>query len=204
MTVQHKDIPNDGLHEPKGVSTASSGQVYLANGAGSGTWANSPTTGTLIGILDYNDLATATTPIVVTGGAGYVDLPNDGLGAFTNKLYPPAGVTDVWTAGTGLFDWSQLVLGDMVDIRLDVEVTTSGANQDFDIELELGTGGFAYSIPFERQLVKSAGAVPVNVYNGIYLGDSNTLDNGAKFKIKSDGNATVIVRGWYCKVLINR
>lgn len=36
--MQHKDIPDGERHEPKGVSTALSGAVYVANGAGSGTW----------------------------------------------------------------------------------------------------------------------------------------------------------------------
>ncbi len=34
----HKDLSEANLHEPKLVSTATAGQVYLANGAGSGTW----------------------------------------------------------------------------------------------------------------------------------------------------------------------
>ena len=51
-----------------------------------------------VGILDYNDVATQTTPIEVTGGAGFVDLTNDEQGSSTNKLYPPLGVTDVWDA----------------------------------------------------------------------------------------------------------
>ena len=38
------------------------------------------------GFFDYNDLATATTPISVTGGAGFTYLTNDALGTFTNKL----------------------------------------------------------------------------------------------------------------------
>lgn len=38
MTVQHKDLTGADLHEPKGVSGASSGTVYTANGAGSGSW----------------------------------------------------------------------------------------------------------------------------------------------------------------------
>ena len=38
MAVQHKDIPEDELHEPKGVSTAANGTVYTANGVGSGSW----------------------------------------------------------------------------------------------------------------------------------------------------------------------
>ena len=37
-TVQHSALTDPNLHEPKGVSTAASGKVYQANGAGSGTW----------------------------------------------------------------------------------------------------------------------------------------------------------------------
>jgi hypothetical protein len=36
--VLHKDLTGADLHEPKGVSTASTGQVYIADGAGSGDW----------------------------------------------------------------------------------------------------------------------------------------------------------------------
>lgn len=38
MTIQHSAIPDAQLHEPKGVATAASGKVYVANGAGSGSW----------------------------------------------------------------------------------------------------------------------------------------------------------------------
>jgi hypothetical protein len=37
-TINHKDIPDGERHEPKGVSTATAGQVYVASGSGSGTW----------------------------------------------------------------------------------------------------------------------------------------------------------------------
>ncbi|MGW8178601.1 MAG: hypothetical protein ACWGQW_07535 [bacterium] len=36
---QHKDIPNAYLHEPKGIAKADSGDVYIADGGGSGDWA---------------------------------------------------------------------------------------------------------------------------------------------------------------------
>lgn len=39
MTQEHKDITDPHIHEPKGASTATAGQVYIADGAGSGTWA---------------------------------------------------------------------------------------------------------------------------------------------------------------------
>lgn len=38
MATEHVDITDPELHEPKGASTASVGMVYVANGAGSGTW----------------------------------------------------------------------------------------------------------------------------------------------------------------------
>ena len=36
--VNHNTLTDPYLHEPKGVSTALAGQIYVANGAGSGTW----------------------------------------------------------------------------------------------------------------------------------------------------------------------
>ena len=38
-TIQHSSLTDsDGLHEPKGVASATSGDVYVADGAGSGSW----------------------------------------------------------------------------------------------------------------------------------------------------------------------
>lgn len=36
--VNHSTLTDPYLHEPKGVAAASSGDVYVANGAGSGVW----------------------------------------------------------------------------------------------------------------------------------------------------------------------
>lgn len=36
----HKDLTGAELHEPKGADSASDGDVYVADGAGSGTWVN--------------------------------------------------------------------------------------------------------------------------------------------------------------------
>lgn len=154
------------------------------------------------GIFDYNDLGTTGTPIAVTGGGGLSDLTNDGAGAFTNKIYAPIGITDVWNSSTNLFDWSELKLGDMLDIRLDVDVITTSVNTEFVIALQLGVGGSPYTINwFNLANFKNAGTNKIVTFNGIYLGDTNTLDNSAKFVIAADKNCTVVVNGWYCKVI---
>lgn len=36
--VEHNEIQDPEIHEPKGVSSASSGEVYVADGLGSGDW----------------------------------------------------------------------------------------------------------------------------------------------------------------------
>lgn len=159
---------------------------------------------TEVGFADYNDATTATTPISVTGGAGYVDLTNDGLGAFTNTAYLPSGVTKVWDSSTNKFDFSELSPGDMVDIRLDLTVTTTSPSQEVIVMLEMETDGSSpYDIPFVVSTYKSAGAQRLNRYNGVYMGATATTTDGAKFKISSDGNCTVVVNGWYCKILKN-
>ena len=36
--VQHNALTDPNIHEPKGITSAVNGEVYMANGSGSGTW----------------------------------------------------------------------------------------------------------------------------------------------------------------------
>jgi len=38
MPINHNSLTDPELHEPKGISTALAGQIYVANGSGSGVW----------------------------------------------------------------------------------------------------------------------------------------------------------------------
>jgi hypothetical protein len=38
VSVQHSAITDPNIHEPKGVASAASGAIYVADGAGSGAW----------------------------------------------------------------------------------------------------------------------------------------------------------------------
>lgn len=38
MSISHASLSGASLHEPKGIETASAGQVYVANGSNSGAW----------------------------------------------------------------------------------------------------------------------------------------------------------------------
>lgn len=154
-----------------------------------------------IGFFDYNDLATATTPISVTGGGGYVDLTNDGNGPFTNDTYKPTTMTTIYDTTLDTFDFSELSLGDEVTIRLDINVTTLSVNTEFDVRLLLADGGSSYGIQWINFTnLKSTGTYKFVELNKIYMGDANTLDNGAKFQIQSDNTCEVEVLGWFVSV----
>jgi hypothetical protein len=150
------------------------------------------------GIFDYrNTLA----PQSLTGGNTIV-LNNNGGGVNTYKKLPDTNVTDLWLTSTNKFDFSDLNIGDMIDIRLDLEVTTTAVNQTFSIDLEMGQGGTIETVPFViNQEHKAAGAVAVNRYNGIYMRNANSIVRSAQFKITSADDLTVDVHGWYCKLI---
>lgn len=73
--IEHKDISDPEIHEPKGVSTASQHAVYVATGLGTGIWqvASTTTRGVVALIAPVDDIADS------TGGTAA-----NGLTAMTN------------------------------------------------------------------------------------------------------------------------
>ena len=204
MTIEHKNIDDANLHEPKGVAGASSDQVYVADGLGSGTW-KSPKQIIQQAIYDYNDLATATTPINLALANTQYELTNDGLGPDTNLTFKYTDIANLWNTTTNRFDFSNLSLGDTVDIRFDVEYTTPGANNAVLLDIELGVGGTPYQLPIITFTnFKAAGAYQQVVWYSIYMGDTNTLNNPARLLASSDtAGVDVKVNGWYIRPMRN-
>lgn len=66
--VNHSSLTDPYLHEPKGASTATAGQIYVADGAGSGTWKKR----TEIISTFISDVSTADTVYVPVSFAGTV------------------------------------------------------------------------------------------------------------------------------------
>jgi hypothetical protein len=63
MTTQHSSITDPNIHEPKGVSTASLGTVYTADGVGSGTWTSSGSDKEVL-IQSLSDLPTPSSGVI--------------------------------------------------------------------------------------------------------------------------------------------
>ena len=105
----------------------------------------------IIGWADFNDLTTASAPIELTVADDWYQLTNDGAGDFTNTAYKVDGHKDIWDVDNQQFDFSDLRLGDTVDIRLDVEFDLNASNTDIGLRLsmvlsESTTGILIYSV----------------------------------------------------------
>ncbi len=193
MAIEHSTLSTGDLHEPKGIASATSNQVYVANGSGSGAWSVPYITG----IEDYNDLSSP----AITPSAGVAEkVLNDGNGPFTNKTYKIPTYPDIWDTSTNQFNFSHLDLGDSVDIRFDFDVTISSANDDVGIVFKAGVGGSPYDLLVERREWRYAGTFQFTAWYSVYMGDTNTLNNPAEVWILCDTDMdSVSLNGWYVR-----
>ena len=153
-----------------------------------------------VGFVDYNDAATAITPISVSP-ATWTKLTNDKLGPFTKTDALPTGVTSLWNSTTNQIILTELPLKSMVNARYDVTVTTTAANQVVNLSVFLGVGSPSeYESPKLTTQFKTAGTYSLTVFTGSYIGSTDIRDFPAEIKIKSDAACTIKVNGWYFQV----
>ena len=181
------DLPSfNGLYD---LVTTIHGYIASSSGdAFSGGWA------------DYADVATTGSPIAVSAVPAV--LTNDGLGVDTNTAYLPIGgngITQLWNTSSNGFDFSDLNVGDMLEIRMDIDVIIASNNTAVDVNLHMGSGGTVI-VPFiSQQNFKTTGTFEVIRYMGLYIGSEDVRDTLAQLKISADNNCTCIVNGWYIK-----
>lgn len=98
--VQHSALTDPNIHEPKGIASASSGQVYVANGSGSGSWLTQP--GHAYGELSISNGLTAFT----LASASATSKLNP-TGAWTSTIYqnvtPSAANGQITITTTGVY-----------------------------------------------------------------------------------------------------
>jgi len=156
---------------------------------------------TRTGFVDYNDLTTSTTPIAVAAST-WTKLTNDKAGANTKIDALPSGVTSVWNTTTNQLDLSQLPINTTVEIRADIVVTTTSANQIVKTDIRLGIGsGIEFTLENSETQFKTAGAHKMVVMSGFYIGSSTVRTTPGELRIWSDATASVKVNGWYIRIV---
>jgi len=153
-----------------------------------------------VGYFHYNDVATQTTPISVTAYTETL-LTNDTEGSQTNRSQAPYGVSDVWFPSA--FDFSQLSIGDTIDLRVDLLLTTDSVNQKYKIFLRVGeTSDYEYDLHiFDGQIKEISTDENIVGFCGFSLDYEEHLTNLSRLYIVSDDDARVKVNGWYTRIV---
>ena len=154
--------------------------------------------GTLGGFIDYNDTSTSITPVTLVADT-WTTIPNDGLGAFTNKTYKPDGnVTELMDTSTGAINPTGLNIGDVILIRNDLKVNPNTNNASLEFRYQLGTGGSAYTLGKRLGRLDEGSGVDYRFSLSpdlIYMGDTNTRDNPISLQVKLTSGGTLTNAG---------
>lgn len=201
MPTLHSTLTGVNSHEVKGAATATSGQYLTANGDGTATFKTIPVA--QVGWWDNADSATAGTPIALTSGVKS-DLTNNTLGANTNLNFGIPGVSNIWSSSTNRFDFTQLTIGDTLEVRVDIIFTTTTANTALTLEFEFASGtGSAFTLVILPQTnFKTAGTYQVTHSRGFYIGSALVRDNPCRIRALADAaGSSIVVNGWYTRAI---
>lgn len=175
MSIQHLNIPDAQIHEPKGVVSASAGQVYVANGSGSGVW-KKPDSATLAGMSG-------------DGGSTNLIPISNGSNGFTFKRRAGYGSMTI-TNNTNSF---------AVPLAVDATLNTNS-----DYTLYTGTGApWAFTSPTldvtfntDRMIAPVTGVYEVILWANIASFPSNVAKIGLKYRVNG---STLSPRKVVCK-----
>jgi hypothetical protein len=150
------------------------------------------------GFIDYND----TTGDVTLSPDTWTDIPNNGLGAFTNKTYKPTLISEVLDSSTGYLDFSELSLGSQLLIRSDFTVTPNTNNSLLEVRYLLGQGAGEYALNFWSERLDSGSGIGYQrvISFPIYMGDTNTQGGVGKLQVKLSTNGSINNAGSYIKI----
>jgi hypothetical protein len=148
-----------------------------------------PQTGTIV----LADDATQTSAFVYANPA-VANLPNDGAGPDSDTTYSLPGVTSFYDVLSNQFEFSAFNLGDILTLRLDLDIAPSVLEQEIDLLLSIGEGSVAAKTKLiSRQYFKNAVSHNVTAEITFTLDDALLLANPGHVQIQSAANASVVV-----------
>lgn len=206
--VQHKDIPEAQLHEPKGVSTASAGTVYVADVGTSGAWATADAIGSGAASAGSLLLADGSGGLDFTRYQGWgewqdadttVGVPSQNLTAAARTLWTNDGGTLIttkspsdltaalWNVSTNLHQ--PIAVNDIYHIRINFTAQNYGGATPY-IEMELDIGGAIGVIHSDSKALRKGGAAQGLSFSfPVYTG-ATYLANGGKIYLTYQGTGT--------------
>lgn len=174
----HSVLTDPNLHEPKGISTATAGRMYVSDGAGSGSWLHIPT-----GWGYYQDSGAAQ-----AFNTTDAKIRINGLGLLTNTTYLPneiRGSGQLWSTVSNKM--TPIRLGDSYAVRLDLPVTARSAAAEVTVSLDAGGGATPTLVilPIFGNVGKAA-PFTLSIPIPLVVLTSTVVTNGLQFFLKVD------------------
>lgn len=132
----HRDLPEDQLHEPKGIKDASLGDVVVADGLGGSRVEGASRVGFGYYVHDSSNPYQS----IPAGLGTKTQLQNLADGANTNTLYLN-GFPPTWNGGTHRLNTDFLFLGDFVEATFTIEYAGTSVGQDVELGMVFDVGG---------------------------------------------------------------
>jgi phage tail sheath protein FI len=189
MTIEHKLIPDSERHEPKGASTAFSGQVYVSNGSQSGVWrklreSDMDYSSASSNVYGWNDIAdnlyTSSNKRSLTSGAR-VQLTNNASGVQTDQ----SRLGNIWVPASNHFMINSL--NSSYTLRVNMKATsTSASGVPYTLKIELDSANGPFTIAAHDVFFKGGSYVnDISFSIPFYLG-SAVNNNGVRLFVTPD------------------
>lgn len=155
-----------------------------------------------VGYFHHQDTLTATTPLTLVTDVEK-KITNNQLGAQTNIAQAPYGVANIFNSTTNEFDFSTLTIGDTLNIRVDLLLTTTSVNQKYSVFLRIGEGtAYEYDLlVFNGQIKAIETDYRILGEVGFSLDYSEHITAPTTLYILSDDDGSVKVNGFYTHII---
>lgn len=172
--IQHKDIPDAERHDPKGLSSASVSQVYVASGPSAGSWrklqeTDLDYTNKTKNIFGWNDISdsqfTSGAPRAITA-ATRTQLTNNALATQTDVSRLGA----LWDTANSRFLINDLNAAYILNVNMKV-TAAAAAGTPYQLTLELESANGPTVIRGQSDFIKGGGVVNQKAFAmPIYIG----------------------------------
>jgi hypothetical protein len=176
MTIQHSLITDPNIHEPKGITTASINQTYVADGAGSGDWKN---VGTLVHGDMYIDAGVTAQTLPLASAYAKLNPGTEWTAGVANILVPSPSTGEITLFEAGTYQISFWAYFSTASLA-------SGTGYNFKFALDGATAPRTLSVAkftngSDKLLVNATGLATVtdNQKLSIYVGGDGTSSNTA-------------------------
>ena len=142
------------------------------------------------GFANYEDVATLTTPIVLTADT-WTNLTNDKQGEHTTEVYKPAYVTgSLWNSATSKIDLTEIPIGKVVLIKVDFQITETLNNTVLECQM-VGGGHTMQILTTEMKFRNDTHHYAVS--NMIWVEDAAMQTAGMNVQLRTSNNSQVAV-----------